>query len=140
MCVRHLTPEMPARNPGQPHLWGNFFTHKTRREAKFSLLCRAYLPHFSLMLVQVAEFILHMEGICQRGHLSGVSHKLLAHLECSFSIDLCHQMSIWVCTSPKPCRDPTIHQTTLPNKTWPQKTGSCCEGSQGSVLLRGLWT
>lgn len=117
MCVRHLTPEMPANNPGQPHLWGNFFTHTTRREANFSSLCRAYLPHFSLMLVQVAEFILHMEGICQTGHLSGVSHKLLAHLECSISANLCHQMSVWVCTSPKPCRDPAIHQTLCQRKS-----------------------
>lgn len=37
MCVRHLTPEMPARNPGQPHLWGNFFTHKERGQILIAL-------------------------------------------------------------------------------------------------------
>lgn len=127
---RNCTQSRPTTHTGKA-------LHMRQIEANFSLLRGAYLPHFSLMLVHVAKFILHLEGIYQREHLSGVSHKLVAHLECNFSTDLRHQMNVGVCKSPK--RDPTIHQRTMPNKIWPQKTGSCCEGSQ-SLWLRGLWT
>lgn len=96
------------------------------------------LPHFSLMSVHVAKFTLHMEGISQREHSSGVSHKLYVRLGNLYT-DLRHPMSIWVCNSSKQCRNPIVHQRAVPNKIWPRKTGSRREGSQ-SLRWRGSWT
>lgn len=73
-----------------PHTRNNFTQETSGGQLLMAPWC---LPHFSLMLVHVAKFTLHMEGIDRREHLSGVSHKLFAHLD-NFYTDLRHQRSI----------------------------------------------
>lgn len=73
------SPGIPAHALGQPQMRRKnlYSRHKSRGQA---FVVQTYLVRFSLMSAHEAKFIRHMEGIYQREHLSGVSHKPFAHL------------------------------------------------------------
>lgn len=74
-----------------------------------------------------------------RNLLEGTFVRCVSETFCSFGqlfYRLYHQMNIWVYKSPKHGKYPIVHQRTVPNKIWLQKTGSHCASSQ-SLWLRG---
>lgn len=96
--------------------------HKSRGQA---FVVQTHLVHFFLMLAHEAKFIRHMEGMNQREHLSGVSHKPFAHLghvHTDWAIR-------WVCECGRVQKRCSHSSKTAPNKIWRENTQSLCKGS-----------